>query len=426
MNLKDFISNFIARSGNYIFVSGLISKILSLLASWTALQLIPNKDLGYVIFAFQIILFIAPISSLGLNQGLIRYGSLTTSLDEKNSLFKFVLIKGIYINLGIIALIFVLSQIIAFEDDNIHTYLLLLSFALLTQFLFEICQIQFRVFKKNKAFAITDLTYNIILVSLVFILSYTLEEFGYALALVLTPLITAILSFKKLEIKWKPTVRLDFITISFWRYGFFASLSNVTTSLLVAIDLILIGTLMHNMEQVTAFKYVSLVPFSVIFLSQAMITTDFVDFTEKISSKKYINSYIKNYMKLFFLISLLFIAFITVFGKIILNLFDSSYIVHYDSLLVLSIGVTGILIIRGVFGNLLSSIGKAHINFVITSLALIINYFSNSYLIPKWGLFGASITTASLMWLTSIMCAVGFYYYYKKENKKFKKVIKPL
>ena len=107
--------------------------------------------------------------------------------------------------------------------------------------------------------------------------------------------------------------------------------------------------------------------------------------------------------------------FITLFGKNILYLFQNDYVEYFNTLLILSLGVCGILILRGIFGNLLSSIGKAHINFIITFVAIGLNYLSNIFLIPKYGIEGAAITTASLMWLTSLGCAAFFYYHFYRK-----------
>ena len=82
------------------------------------------------------------------------------------------------------------------------------------------------------------------------------------------------------------------------------------------------------------------------------------------------------------------------------------------------LGVCGILILRGLFGNLLSSIGKAHLNFYITGTALILNIICNYYLIPALGIKGAAITSASLMWCTGIASAILFWIFYTKRFLK--------
>ena len=378
--------------------------------------MIPNKELGIVIYAFQIILFVIPVGSLGLNQGLLRYGSLLKSVNDKNNLFSYVLKNGILISLLLIILIILFSFLINFQLENTRFYLILLSLAITSNFIFEIIKIQFRLHINNMLFSFAELTYNLLLVFFIFILSYSLQELGYAISLIITPIITSLLFIRKLNIKLKGVNIPNIVDFTFWRYGFFASLSNVTTQLLFSIDIILIGSLLKNMEAVTAFKYISLVPFSLLFLSRIVITTDFVNFTEKINHTKYIKGYIKSYIKIFTLISLACISVISLFGTSILSFFEENYTSYYSALIVLTIGVSGILILRGLFGNLLSSIGKAHVNFIVTSIALLLNLCLNYYLIPEYGLLGAAITSAFLMWFSGILSMLLFYYFFNKKN----------
>jgi O-antigen/teichoic acid export membrane protein len=238
------------------------------------------------------------------------------------------------------------------------------------------------------------------------------KENGYAIAIVLTPTITILFFIKKFKSDLFFNRKLTMINREFWKYGFFASLSNVVTQLLFVIDILLIGFLLNDAEMVTNYKYISLIPLSLLFLPRAFINADFVAFTENIYDKKYIIKYIKSYLLLFTILSIAFCILFGFFSNFILKLFDADFIQFKTSFLILIIGVSGILIFRGLFGNLLSSIGKAHINFYITFTALIINFFSNYYLIPKYGLKGAAITSASLMWFTGILSAIIFWKFY--------------
>ncbi len=378
--------------------------------------MIPNKELGIVIYAFQIILFIIPIGSLGLNQGLLRYGSLLESIDDKNNLFSYVLKNGILVSLLLIILITLSSFLFNFQHKNTRFYLILLSLAITSNFIFELINIQLRLHMNNKLYSIAEFTYNLLLVFFVFTLSYSLQELGYAISLIITPLITSLLFIRKLNIKLKGIITPNIVDFTFWRYGFFASLSNVTTQLLFSIDIILIGSLLKNMEAVTAFKYISLIPFSLLFLSKVVITTDFVNFTEQINHRTYIKAYIRSYVKIFTVISLVCISVISLFGTYILSFFEEGYANYQSTLIILTIGISGILILRGLFGNLLSSIGKAHVNFIITSIALILNLGLNYYLIPKFGLLGAAITSSFLMWFSGILSLLLFYYFFNKMN----------
>ncbi|PCI07109.1 MAG: hypothetical protein COB73_08775, partial [Flavobacteriaceae bacterium] len=114
--------------------ASVVSRLLSFFASWIALQLIPDKELGVVIYAFQIILFIAPVANLGLNQGLIRYGAFLKTEKEKMSFFNYILKRGVIITSLFALLISVVSFFIDFKIPKTSSYLQLLSVSFITQF----------------------------------------------------------------------------------------------------------------------------------------------------------------------------------------------------------------------------------------------------------------------------------------------------
>jgi Na+-driven multidrug efflux pump len=176
----------------------------------------------------------------------------------------------------------------------------------------------------------------------------------------------------------------------------------------------LIGYLIKDAEMVTNYKYISLIPFSLLFLPRVFINTDFVTFTEKIADKKYIINYIKSYMLLFLLISILLIIVSYFFGSFILRLLDTGFAKYHATFFIMMVGVCGIFIFRGLFGNLLSAIGKANVNYYIALIALFLNLISNYYLIPELGIKGAAITSAILMWLTGVSSCIWFVCLYKK------------
>lgn len=376
--------------------------------------MIPNKELGVVLFAYSIIAFLVPFGGLGLHQSLVRYGALLETDEDKNNLFIYVLKKGTIATFFIISVIIVFGYVFPFKFENTRNYLTLLSFVLIPLFILSTIQIQFRLKHNNKRFSETDITYNLILVIAVLVFSYLFQEKGYIFAIIIAPTLTSLLFFKKLNINFSITKKLKIIDFSFWRYGFYSGITSVVTNLLLIIDILLIGHLMENSEMVTAYKYVSLIPISLLFISKAFITTDFVFFTEKIKNKEYIFNYIKSYMSLFFLISIIICGFSFFFSKEILTIFSEDFAIYSESFLILILGVSGILIFRGLFGNLLCSIGKIEINSYIMLIALVLNVISNFYLIPIYGIKGAAITSALLMWFTGIFSCIWFLYLYKK------------
>jgi O-antigen/teichoic acid export membrane protein len=80
------------------------------------------------------------------------------------------------------------------------------------------------------------------------------------------------------------------------------------------------------------------------------------------------------------------------------------------------VGVIGVLLFRGLFGNLLASIGKSHVNFWIAIGTLAVNAVLNLFLIPKYGITGAAITSAIVMWTSGILSYGLFNYYFNKKS----------
>ena len=409
-----YIKNFLNRSGSYVFLATILGRVLSFIASWIALKFIENDALGVVLFAYNIILFVIPISGFGLHQSLIRFGALAKSSEEKDSILAYVFKKGIIACLVLIAIVISISLFINFKFENTLFYVVLLSFTIIPSYLLEIIRAQFRLQHNNKSFAFTEGVQSIILLLSVLVLSSLYKELGYAIALLLTPLLTSIIFFKSLNINNLIYKKTKVINFQFWKYGFFASLSNVVTQLLFVIDILLIGFILSNTEMVTNYRYVSIIPFSLLFLPRVFIATDFVAFTEKIYDAQYIFKYIKSYVLFFTVVSLLILLFSWLFSVQILGLLDKEFTQFSDTFIILMIGVCGIFILRGLFGNLLSSIGKAHLNYYIATLALVINICANFYLIPKYGIKGAAITSAILMWFTGLLSYLLFIKLYKK------------
>ena len=392
------------------------ARVLSFLGSWIALQLIEAKELGVILFAYGIVQFIIPIGGFGLHQSLIRYGALLKSEDEKQQLFNYVLKKGIVASIAIILVLVGIGYFIPFQFNKTYVYFSILSLSILTVFILEIIKIQFRLQHKNRLYAITEFWYNIILTGLIFGLSYLFQGMGYIIALIVSPVLTALFFIKKLNVKLHIKNNLKITNLSFWKYGFFGGLSSVVTQLLILIDIILIGYLIDDPVAVTNYRYISIIPFSLLFLPRVFITTDFVTFTEKIHQKDYINRYIKNYMLFFGVVSILLLLFSYFFAEQILYIFGVEYMDYADSFLILIMGIVGIYIFRGLFGNLLSSIGKIELNYYIISIAIVINIISNYYIIPLYGIKGAAITSAILMWFTGILSWLSFLYFFRKNR----------
>lgn len=418
--MKTFLSNFIARSGNKVLISTIVSRVLSFTASWVALQFISNEKLGVFLFSYNIIVFILPFSGLGLYHGLIRYAPLLNSSKEKTQLFNYVLKKGISLSLFIALGVSFMSLLLPFQIDNSKYFLAVLAFLIVPDYMFQVIKIQFRILHNNKSFAKMEVVYNLILLITVSLLSYKFEEKGYAMALLIPSVITSLLFVKKLKPSFSKIPKPQIITREFWKYGFFASLTSVVSQLLISIDILIIGLLVIDTTAVTTYRFISIIPLSLLFLPRAFMNTDFVHLTENIFNKNNTYKYIKNYLSLFVTISFCILPFSWFFSQEILSFFDHDFGQFDTSFFILMLGACSIIILRGLFGNLLCSIGKVNTNLYIGIAAIALNCCGNFYLIPKYGIKGAAITSTSIMWFTSLTSTCAFFYLYPSFLKRKK------
>jgi O-antigen/teichoic acid export membrane protein len=413
-NITNLINGFFKRAGSFVFLASITSRIASFLSHLIILRLVAKEELGVVIYAFSFVSFLFPMAGIGIQQSLVRYGALLKDKASKEALFLFTLKKGIKITIVLILLIIFISNYINFEFEKASFYFKLLSFSILTQFLLSVIKIQFRLQHRNKQFAYIEITYALLFLLITSVLAYFYQEIGYIISIIFTPLLVFLLFVRQLDINYSNKKPLHIINFSFWKYGFFAGLAYVTTLLLIEIDNILIGDLLMNSKKVTYYRYISLIPMSLLFLPRVLIATEFVYLTERISDKKYINNFVKSYFQMFIPISLLIFMVSYFFVDNILMIFGKEYLEFKTTFLTLVFGISGILVFRGLFGNLLSAIGKAHLNFIIAVIAIGINVVSNYYFIPKYGILGASITSSIIMWFTGIMTFILFKYNYSK------------
>ncbi|MFD1316770.1 polysaccharide biosynthesis C-terminal domain-containing protein [Namhaeicola litoreus] len=415
-SIKTYIKNFLSRKGGWVFSSMIIGKLFIFFSSWIALKLLPQDDLGYLLFALNIILFFVPISGLGATHGLLRFGSFQETSDSRQNLLREVLIKGFIFSTILMGSIIVMSRFLTIKMPGSQFYLLGLSFLILTLFFLEAIKTYYRIIGKNEIYAKIEITNALILLPAVFITCYFFGIWGYLSTLVLTPMLATLVYFPK-NIIQTSTSGNKLLGIDFWKYSVFTGLSNSVTQLLAIADIFLIGYLLKDPAQVTFYKYLSLIPLSLVLLPNAFLMTDFVSLTTHIKNSRYISQYIKQYISLLIIILLGIWTIHFIFIEDILKFLGRDFLPYKKVYLFLLFGVTAVILLRILFGNLLSAFGKARINFWIASFSVVINLLLNLYFIPTQGILGAAITSCLTMWISSLLSMFCVYYFLKKSGK---------
>jgi len=417
LSFTNFIKEFRAKKGGLIVFSSIVEKIGGLLLYIIATNLIPKNELGFIVYANTSLDFIFPFIGFGVHQGLIRYGSLAKSQLEKNYLFQISLKKGLQFSLLLVALFAILSPFITLNLKPSLTYLLLLSFQLISLFLFEIVRIYIRIINLNRLYAQITIAKVFFLVLLAFLFTLKFTGIGYVIVLSLAPLFVAIYYIYKLDLlKHKLPKKINFNLTDYISYGMFSSFAGVLSQLLFTIDIMLIANMLKDESLVAHYKISTILPFSFLILSMAFIRTNFVKLANKSESDKtYIKNYYLNYLKIFSVLSILIIGFFYFFSDTVFLLFGKSYQNDYNLMFIFSIGIAGGLLLRVPLGNILSAVGLPKINALNSFIVLIFNLILSYFLITKMGIKGAAIATSIMFWFSGILSLIAFIWYLRKK-----------
>lgn len=417
MNIKEFIKGFIQRKGISVGFASAVEKIGGFLLVLIATNHIPTDEFGLITYANTSLVFIIPFIGFGIHQGLIRYGSLSRSQIQKKYLFNITLKKGIWFSLILTGLIIILTPFIAYKLKESKIYLIILSIQLVSLFVFEIVRIYARLINLNKLFSQITIVKTIFIVLIAYVLTLNYSGIGYVWSLALIPLLVAVFYILKLKlIETSQSKSEDFNLKEFLSYGLYSSLSGVLSQLLFAVDILLIGNILVDETLVAQYKVSNILPFSFIFIAGVFLGTDFVKIASKSETdKSFVKSYYINYVKIFSVLSILIVLFFFLFSDFLISLFGDNYSNDLHLMQIFSIGVMGVLLLRLPLGNILSAIGWPKINTLNSFVVLILNLIFSYIFITKYGIVGAAMVTAAMMWLSGILSLIAFVWYLKKD-----------
>ncbi|PCI93994.1 MAG: hypothetical protein COB15_15245 [Flavobacteriales bacterium] len=414
-DIKEFINGFLKRKGAYILFSIVLSKIISFLLSFYVIHQLSPKDYGNISYAYNIISFIAPFAGFGIYQSLSRYGPISKSQQNKKQLFNFILSRGIIASIILSCIVVISAKTLTKSLPDSYNYLVLISLFIISHFIFEVIKIKFRIYNINKLFAYLEISHSVILLILGITLTSFLGGYGYLIALIISPLIISVyilLKYKTLRTESKSNYSKEYKK-SLWKYGIYTSLGGLTSQLIFSIDILTIGFLMHDPSEVALYKTASLIPFALLFIPAGVMKTDLVKITQNYQNKKFLKNYVSNYLKLFFIISI--ITFITLYSlsTFIMGLFGSEYILAQDLIPIFAVGLVGAFLFRNPFGNIITCVGWVKTNTAISIIVLLLDVILNIFLVEKYGIIGAAYSTAILLWIAGIASYIAFLKYLK-------------
>ena len=281
-----------------------------------------------------------------------------------------------------------------------------------TIFIFENLCVLSRINGKNDLLGQIEIIEAILLLSFVLLLTPTYGIYGYVAALLLSPTLTFIghsllNGFPKFLTKW--TFKFD--KRQFWNYSIWSSLANVVALMVFLVDIILIGFLLND-EAVAEYKVAALIPTNLLILPFIFIKTDFKKIAENYLNKTFLVNYFKSFSLLFLMISIFILIGGFVLGKWLFSFLNSEY-QPFELFIILLFGTLFSMTLWVPLSNMIGAFGKTKINTFIGIFTILINIILNIILIPKWELYGATISSVVSLVICGVLSLLYFLWYLK-------------
>lgn len=410
-DLRNFIGDFFYNKGQHVFLSLLIAKICAFLGSLFIIRILPENDFGTISIVASVFAIFMPFSGFGSQQSLLRFGSMSDDLMEKEKLSTYLLKQGFIYQLLLSGLFIFVSFFFINKYEDIFYIFLLFTIRLIGFYFLNHIQSQFRIFGNNRGFARITNIVNLSGVVLLLVLSYYFGLKGYLIAIAVTPFI-AFFWFKK-EYLNSVVENFSFSKKDIWNYGIHAAGTALLSDTLFSADVLMLSFLM-NETAVANYKVAILIPANITFLALTFMQSDFPVLAKNYRNRNFLNSYITNYYKIFIPISLLiFLVGFTFKTEILYLFFSERYADNSWVFVILLAGFSLNMLFRNLYGNLLSAVGMMKMNTAISILTLVMLVLFSFVFVKKFGIEGMAFSLTLSMFIGGFLLLFSFYLYWK-------------
>lgn len=401
----------IAKTSIIVLFGLILSKIFSYAYRVVIARYYGPQEYGLFSLALTIIALLTAVSSLGLNDGLLRFIALYRGKKEFSSLnfiFKFSWYLSLFAGIVVGIVLWGLSDFISlnfFHNWALSVYLKILSLAIPAANIAAVYMATLRAYEKIGFYSFVQ---NILSNVSKFILLIVFILFGFGsegiiwsyLLSIFIVLLTAYLicryKIPELFINIK-TSSLDKKNLknSILSYSWPILFIGLIGNLLYWVDSLVIG---YFKTATDVGFYNAAVPIAALFaIASEVFMQLFFPLITKEHSKNNTSLILetsKQVEKWIFIINLPLLMIILLYPGVIINiLFGKEYLVAETALRILAVG--GFFLSLSVIStHLLSMIGKSKLMLINTFIFVVLNFLLNGLLVPRFGINGAALATA--------------------------------
>lgn len=415
--MANFISGYLKRGGISVLFSTALVKFISAILSILVVRMMSKQDYGILSYVLSIYSIVIVIFGFGGNYSLLRFGSITTSMNIRKQYFDYTLGKGIKYSLILLFFIIVYSFFLPSNFIHAHYLLLLLPLAIISFYMLETLRSYFRILNLNKLYSYLNMSNSLLMLFFTLILTYFIKTYGYILALFLSSALT-FLCYYRISPKIKyDKIDLEMSSKSYWSYGIHTSVSAIANQIVFSIAPVLLGLLNESNHIIASFKVATIIPFTLLTLPGILMISDFSYLSRSYKDPHILKDYYLNYLKIVMPISTLIFFLLIYWGNNIISLFfGSQYIDCLPSYYCFMIATYFTYVFRNPLGNILLAIGKANWNGYNTYLFCFLYIISTLLFYNSLGYYSAVYSLCATFVLSGFVSLYYFVHYLNTLN----------
>ena len=405
-----------------VFGTSVINRIIGFLSGVLIARIISKDEYGSYSYVMNIIATAEIFTAMGMVAGTFQLCSEnSTDIVKKTKLYDYGSSFGWKFNLVLTGLLVIIAWVFPLPIDGANELLGFAAFIPLTSVLVEFQSIKLRADFRTKEYARTNM------IETIFVALFTLtgaticQGKGALLLRTLAYVATSIVVFwytgtgialktRGLELQDKK----DLFSVAM------VSMINTGLSkLLYLVDIYVIGAVLTDNTAVAAYKIATIIPTGLVFIPASVIIYIYPIIASHKEDMKWVwEKYIKLSIVLFLVDAVLATLLIVFANPIIRVVFGEIYLDAVFSFRLLLINYVITASFKVLIGNIMVMLRRLRYNLFETLLSSCLNILADYYLIKKYSIDGAAVSTVLVTTFISIISFSYLYYLYKKQGRK--------
>ncbi|UOU99544.1 hypothetical protein MUU74_06190 [Chryseobacterium daecheongense] len=250
---------------------------------------------------------------------------------------------------------------------------------------------------------------NILGLLMMIIFSIFWGLYGYLLANVIAPFLSLFWYKRSLWNIKSPLLR--FTKKEIWSFAIHASITALLSDAFFSVDILLLN-FFKNESVVANYKVALIIPANITFLALSFMQSDYPILAKNYRNKSFLINYMINYYKIFIPISFLILVTGCFLSRTILWLFfGMQYTDNSFSFSLLLAAFCSSMLLRNLYGNMLSAVGLMKRNTFYSILSLILLVGFSYFLVPKYGAVGMAVSLSTTLTIIGVLMMFSFFAY---------------